>query len=269
MSIATRSVVPVALSLMVAAGTIAMPATANELPDLGGRTITVGSDTAYPPFEFVDESGTIVGFDVDLLDAICEELNCTARFVTTGFDGIFAALRAGEFDAVASAVTITTERDRVVDFSRPYLNAGQIVTVAKDSDILGPADLFGKVVGVQLGTTGDLEAGTFTGEANVRRYQTIDLAMAALAQGDLEAVVADAPTSATIVAAQFTDRLMLVGAPFTTEYYGIAIQESTPELTEAFDLAIAELIETGKLIDIAQKWNIPAGSVAELPERAF
>ena len=236
-----------------------------QVADLDGAEISVGSDTAYPPFEFVDEAGEIVGFDVDLLEAICERANCTSTFVTAGFDGIFAALSAGEYDAVASAVTITEERAAVVDFTRPYLNAGQVVTVPVNSDIGGAEDLDGLTVGVQLGTTGDLEASNYTSETNIQRYQTIDLAMAALAQGDIDAVIADAPTSADIVSKEFTESLTLVGTPFTTEYYGIAVQKQTPEITSAFNAAIAELAEDGTLAEIAENWGIPVGAVTDLP----
>lgn len=237
-----------------------------DLPDLGGQALTIGSDTAYPPFEFVNEENEIVGFDVDLFDAICEQVNCTATFQTAGFDGIFAALAAGEYDAVASAVTITEERSRVVDFSRPYLNAGQVVTVAVDSDIDGVEALEDKTIGVQLGTTGDLEASNYTSDANVKRYQTIDLAMAALAQGDLDGVIADAPTSADMIAQEFEDELMIVGEPFTTEFYGLAVQQSTPEVTEAINAGIAALIEDGTLAELAEKWGLPSSAVENLPD---
>ncbi|MDQ7029868.1 MAG: transporter substrate-binding domain-containing protein [Ardenticatenia bacterium] len=238
-----------------------------ELPDLGGREITIGSDTAYPPFEFVDENGNIVGFDVDMMDAVCELVNCQPQFVTTAFDGIFAALAAGEFDAVVSAVTITAERAEIVDFTRPYLNAGQIVTVRSDTtDINGPEDLADKIVGVQLGTTGDIAASDYTAEENIRRYQTIDVAMAALAQGDIDAVIADAPTSADIVEKQFKGQLKLVGEPFTEEYYGIAVRKETPELTEAFNAALEVLIQNGTLQELANTWGLPESSVQNLPE---
>ena len=85
--------------------------------DLGGRVVTVGSDTTYPPFEFVAEDGTITGFDVELVNAICERVNCVAEFQSTAWDGIFAALAAGEFDMVASGVSITPERAQIVEFS--------------------------------------------------------------------------------------------------------------------------------------------------------
>lgn len=242
-----------------------LPLQAQDLPDLEGQELIIGSDTAYPPFEFVNEDNEIVGFDVDLLAAICEQVNCSATFQTTGFDGIFAALAAGEFDAVASAVTITEERARVVDFTRPYINAGQIVTTTVGSDIEGPDDLSDKTVGVQLGTTGDIAASDYAEEDAIQRFQTIDLAMAALAQGDVDAVIADAPTSLDIVFKQFSDELELVGLPFTEELYGIAVQQETPEITEAFDAAIEALIENGELASLAEKWGIPSTFVEDLP----
>ncbi|HYN89268.1 MAG TPA: transporter substrate-binding domain-containing protein [Ardenticatenaceae bacterium] len=242
------------------------PAT-GEVPDLGGREIRIGSDTAYPPFESVDENNEIVGFDVDMMNAVCELANCQATFITAPFDGIFAALAAAEYDAVVSAVTITAERDEIVDFSRPYLNAGQIVTVRADTeDIAGPEDLQGRTVGVQLGTTGDIAASDYTDEENIQRFETIDLAMVSLAQGDIDAVIADAPTSGDIVAKQFEGELKLVGEPFTNEYYGIAVREDTPELKEAFDAALAQLSENGQLAEIAEQWGIPAAATQNLPE---
>lgn len=262
--------IPGLLSLLVSSltFTLALPplqAQEDDLPDLGGQELLIGSDTAYPPFEFVNEDNEIVGFDVDLLDLICEKVNCTATFQTTGFDGIFAALAAGEFDAVASAVTITPERAEVVDFTRPYLNAGQILTTAVGSDIAGPEDLEGNTVGVQLGTTGDIVASEYVAEGDIQRFQTIDLAMVALAQGDVDAVIADAPTSLDIVFKQFSDELELVGLPFTEEYYGLAVQKETPEITAAFNAAITALAEEGALAELAEKWGIPATFVEDLP----
>ena len=202
-----------------------------------------------------------------MMNEVCNLANCQPTFVTTSFDGIFAALAAGEFDAVVSAVTITEERDQVVDFTRPYLNAGQIVTVAADEqEITGPEDLEGMAVGVQLGTTGDIAASEYTSDDNIRRYQTIDLAMQALAQGDLDAVIADAPTSADIVSSQFPDQLKVVGEPFTEEYYGIAVPEDDDELQEAFSAAIEQLLADGTLTDLAEEWGVPPSATQNLPE---
>src|SRR5690554_2578181 len=95
--------------------------------DLGGRTLIMGSDTTYPPFETVDQDGNIVGFDIDVVNAICERINCVAQFQTTAWDGIFAALANGEFDMIASGITITEERARVVEFTDPYHEVNQAV----------------------------------------------------------------------------------------------------------------------------------------------
>ena len=96
--------------------------------DLGGKVLKVGSDTTYPPMETVDPAtGQIVGFDVDLVNAICAKINCKAEFVTTAWDGIFGALQQGSFDLVASGVSITDERKQTMDFTEPYLIVSQAV----------------------------------------------------------------------------------------------------------------------------------------------
>ena len=125
--------------------------------DLGGRELVVGSDTTYPPFEMVNEQGEIVGFDVDVVNAICERINCVARFQTTAWDGIFPALAQGEFDMVASGVSITPERDQIVDFTEPYLVVNQAITVRVEDAALTAEDFTAEgstlVLGAQLGTT--------------------------------------------------------------------------------------------------------------------
>ena len=117
----------------------------------------IGTNAEYPPFENVDEAGEIVGFDADLMAAIADAAGFEFEWVNTRWDGIFVALQSGEFDAVISAATITEERAEIVDFSDPYFNAGQMLAVrVGETEISGPADLAGKKVGVQLGTTGDI-----------------------------------------------------------------------------------------------------------------
>ena len=88
--------------------------------DLGGRVINIGSDTTYPPHEFI-EDGVVKGFDVDVVAEICKRINCQPNWITTAWDGIFGALADGQFDMVVSGVTITEERDKIVDFSEPYI----------------------------------------------------------------------------------------------------------------------------------------------------
>lgn len=217
--------------------------------------IKVGTNAEYQPFEFVDESGEIVGFDVDLVNAIAERAGFQVEWFNTKWDGIFVALANGEFNAVASAVTITDERKQTIDFSEPYFNAGQSIAVRADNTTLtGPDSLTeGVRVGVQLGTTGDIWL-TDNTQADVQRFDENPLAMQALAAGDLDAVVADAPTLADIIRANPELNLKLVGEPFTEELYGIGIRKGQEELKAQIDAALAAMREDGAYDEIYNKW---------------
>jgi len=219
----------------------------------GVTAVTVGTNAEYPPFESVDANGTIVGFDIDLLNAVGKAAGFTPQFVNTRWDGIFVALAAGEFDAVASAVTITDDRKQTMSFSEPYFNAGQMIAVKQGSLIAKPADLDGKKVGVQLGTTGDIWLSENT-KAEVVRYDEITLAFQALANGDIEAIVNDAPTSADIIKANPEWGVVLVGQPFTDEFYGIAVRTERADVLKAINDGLAKVRASGEYDQIYQKW---------------
>ena len=217
------------------------------LPDLGGRTVVIGTDATYPPFESVDTAtNQIVGFDVDLMNEIAKLINIKPEFKNADFKTIFTALQAKEFDAVMSAATITEERRQIVAFSNPYIDVGQlIVTTAGNEKVKGVADLAsGMTVGVQTGTTGEEAART---EAKVpddmlKRYDTIDLAFADLANNSIDAVIADGPTVGNYTSQpQYSGKLAIVGEPFTTESYGIAVNQSDTELLNAINAALAQI----------------------------
>ncbi|MCL6553700.1 MAG: basic amino acid ABC transporter substrate-binding protein [Firmicutes bacterium] len=235
----------------------ASPAAA--LPDLGGRELKIGSDTTYPPFEFVDENKNIVGFDPDLLAEICRRVNCKATFVTTAWDGIFVALSQGQFDAVASGVTITEERRKTVDFSEPYLTYGQVVLVRQDeASITGVDALVGKTVAVQTGTTNDEKASALQKEGKVgtvRRYETFALAVQALVNRDVDAVIIDSYAADGFIALH-ANRLKKVGEPFTSEALGIAIKKGDAALKDAFDAALTQMKADGTLERLYQKWFV-------------
>ncbi|MEA3376215.1 MAG: basic amino acid ABC transporter substrate-binding protein [Chloroflexota bacterium] len=219
-----------------------------EPVDLG--LITIGTNAEYPPFEYVDDEGNITGFDIDLMTAIAGEAGFEFEFVNTRWDGIFVALASGEFDAVISAATITEEREEMVDFSDPYFNAGQMIAVrADETEIEGPEDLAGKRVGVQLGTTGDIWLTDET-EAEVVRYDENTLAFQALANGDVDAAVADGPTAADIIRANPEMNLTLVEGVYTEEQYGVAVNPDRQDLLEAINAGLAAVKESGKYDEI-------------------
>jgi len=217
--------------------------------------VKIGTNAEYQPFEFVDANNQIVGFDVDLLNALAEEANLELEWVNTKWDGIFVALANGEFDAVASAVTITDERKQTVDFTDPYFNAGQILAVLNDNTTIKTIEdvAEGTKIGVQLGTTGDIFV-TDNTKAQVERFDELPMALQALANKDVEAVVADAPTLADFVKANPELNAMLVGEPFTDELYGVAVNKGKPEILEALNTALATVKANGKYDEIYNKW---------------
>ncbi len=221
--------------------------------DLG--IVSIGTNAEYPPFEFVDEDSNVTGFDVDLMNAIAADQGFELNWVNTRWDGIFVALQSGEFDAVASAATITDEREEIIDFSNPYFNAGQTIAVKEDrtDEISTLDDLAGLRVGVQSGTTGDLAASEVSG-VEVVRYDEITLAFQALDSGDVDAVVNDGPVSAEIISSNPEMGVVLVGDPFTDEFYGIAVNPDRPELLDAVNAGLANLIQSGTYEEIYLNW---------------
>ncbi|MCG8452087.1 MAG: basic amino acid ABC transporter substrate-binding protein [Spirochaetales bacterium] len=214
------------------------------------------SDATWPPMEFVDENGDIVGFDMDLLAAIAKEAEFEYEVRNTGWDGIFAGLANGSYDAVISSVTITDERKAAMDFSKPYVNAGQILVVPADyegSEVL--SDFAGKTVGSQQGTTGDFVIEDAEGVIR-KAYDEVGLAIEDLANGNLDAVVCDSITAVDYVVGNeaYAGKLKIVGQPFTTEEFGIAVQKGNDELLELINVGLAAIIADGTRGKITEKW---------------
>ena len=241
-----------------AAEATAAPAGEAAAPAADMLVVRAGTNAEYQPFEFVDENGEIVGFDIDILNAIGATAGFTVEWTNTKWDGIFVALANGEFDVVASAVTITDERKLTIDFSDPYFNAGQaIATSADNTTITGPDSLTADVkVGVQLGTTGDIWL-TENTDADVQRFDENPLAMQALASGDIDAVVGDSPTLADIIAQNPELNLKIVGEPFTDEFYGIAIQKGMTDLQAMINQGLADIKADGTYDAIYAKYFAP------------
>ena len=120
-------------------------------PDLGGRTVTVAVENAYPPFNYLDEEGNTIGWDYDVLNRICEVVNCVPEFVQTSWDGMILAVSNGEFDMAADGITITAERSQIVDYSFGYISLVQRMLVRIDEDRFTTGDEFAAMEDLDIG----------------------------------------------------------------------------------------------------------------------
>ncbi|GAH30792.1 unnamed protein product, partial [marine sediment metagenome] len=170
-------------------------------------------------------------------------------------DGIFPALIAHKFDVVISAVTITEDRDKEMDFSDPYLNSDQSIATKEDSGIKAKADLKDKILGVQIGTTGELTAKEIDeeiGVAEIKTYDDILMVFEDLKAGRIDAIINDIPTSAYIV--KDNPELVIVEKIITNEKYGIVFAPDTPELLKAVNKVLKDMTEDGTYDQIYSKW---------------
>lgn len=223
--------------------------------DLGGKVLKVGSDTTYPPMETVDPAtGQIVGFDVDVMNAICGKINCKAEFVTTAWDGIFAALQQGEFDVVASGVSITDERKQSMDFSDPYLVVSQaiMVRVADEGMTLEDIKSKGLKLGSQTATTNAALAEELVGRDNVALYDTFAGAIVALKNGDVAGVIIDG-TSAAAYEKEFAGELIVGIKGLKSDPLGLVFKKGD-ENVAAFNEGLKAIKDDGTLDALIAKY---------------
>jgi ABC-type amino acid transport substrate-binding protein len=213
-------------------------------------TLIVGSDIPFIPFEQGDPP-EYEGFDIDLINAIAERMELDTRIVDAPFDVILQG-GEGRFDLSIAATTIKPARENRVDFSDPYFLAGQSLLVRGDSDIASIEDLTAEtVVGAQDGTTGETYAEQ-NSDAEVRPFPEIDDAYNAVANGQVDAVINDLPS--TTAAVDENPDLEVVEEFATGELYGIIFPEDADALREAVNEALAEVKEDGTLDEIYQEW---------------
>lgn len=216
------------------------------------RELVIGTDATYPPFESV-QGDRFVGFDIELGEAIAAELGAKVRWVNTAFDGIFPALMGKKFDLVMSSVTITEERKQQYAFSEPYYTAGQIIAVRQsETGIQSLDDLKGQEAGIQINTTAE-QALKKRPDVRIRRYDTVDQALLDLSNGNIKAVVGDAPTLRYMIKRGFPT-LTTVGDLLTEEHYGIVLRPQDRDLQAAVNAALARLHTSGKFAQLESRW---------------
>lgn len=228
-------------------------ASAGEMP-----TYIVGTEAQFPPFEIVDSSGNVVGFDVDLLNAIAEDQGFKVEYLDQDFAGLIPALQTGNIDMIASGMTITEDREEEVDFSEPYITAGLALAVTTDNEeIQSVDDLKGKTVAVQTGSTGFMkaeelkEAGVI---AEIKDFPHVNEAIEELKIGGADVMINDLPVTEAFIAAQ-PGVIKIVGEPLNSESYGFAVRTGNTELLQKINTGLENVKASGKYDELLT--NLP------------
>ncbi|MCX7884987.1 MAG: amino acid ABC transporter substrate-binding protein [Caloramator sp.] len=215
--------------------------------------IIIGLDDAYPPMEYRDDNNNLVGFDIDFGNAIGKKLGLKTEWVTTAFDGILPALQAKKFNMIISGLSITDKRKKEIAFSQPYISGGPIIITLKDKVSGNGVDsIKGKVVGVQLGSTGEFAAEKTNAPKEIKKYDKITEAFMDLNAGRIDAIVADDQVGRYYMGLE-DGKYVSVGK-LAEEPFGIGFRKEDTKLLEAVQKAVDELKEEGTLSKISLKW---------------
>lgn len=223
--------------------------------------LRIGTEGAYPPFNNLTADGQLVGFDIDIAKALCEEMKVECEFITQDWDGIIPALQANRFDAIIASMSITEERLKQVDFTNKYYNTPPAIVAPKDTDIAGvsPEDLAGKTIGVQGSTThSNYSEATYT-DSDVKLYPTADEYKLDLINGRIDAANDDVTVLEEWLATEEGACCKIVGTITPVEDIhgpgaGIAIRKGEDELRERFNAAIDAIRANGKYKEINDKY---------------
>lgn len=220
-------------------------------------TIRIATEGAYAPFNFIDSSGQPGGFDVEIANALCEQMQATCEIVTQDWDGIIPGLRARRYDAIIASMSITEERERVVAFTEPYYSNVLAFVGPKGTEMPTDADsLKGKTLGAQRATiAGQYLEDTLGSVVNVRLYDTQDNAYLDLASGRLDGMVSDKFPAYDWLTSEAGGAFEFKGEDIDIDdKIGIAVRQNDTELKERFNAAIQAIVENGTYAEINAKY---------------
>ena len=219
------------------------------------RTLVVGSSATYPPFAYENPQKQIVGFDVDVINAVAQKSGLKVRVINTPWTGIFASLNNGDIDIIVSGVTINDKRKQSYWFTPPYFEARQLMAVPAGSTVKTLKDLNGKKVGVVIGSAGDDIASAAFGKtsANIRRFESTPVMIQELAGAGLDAAIGDNGVIAYRVQEQ--PKLKTVEDPaFPKEYFGIVVKQGNKALLDRLNAGLAGIRADGTYATLYRKW---------------
>jgi len=228
----------------------------NGLPDLGGCEFTFAVENAYLPYNYIDAAdGVAKGWDYDVFNYLGEQMNFTPVYVAAAWDGMIQAVADGQYMIAGDGISITDERDKIVDFSDSYIAVEQRILVSVDNtNINSASDIVNGdfVVATQKGTTNYELAVKLFGEEKVEAYDQFDFAIAAVISGDADATIIDETAGLGYMGAN-EDKVKLVGEGLQTDPLGFAFPEGSP-LVDVINQGIALMKENGKLQEINDKF---------------
>ena len=225
------------------------PTVTSGIPD----PLRIGTEGAYPPFNGLDANGNLIGFDVDIAMALCEEMKANCELIAQDWDGIIPALVANKYDAIIASMSITDERKQTIDFTNKYYS-NYLAIIGAKGKVSGPEDLSGKAVGAQRSTLASQWAeDNLTGQADVKLYDTQTAAYADLSAGRLDAMVSDIYPAMDWL--KDNPGYELAGDKIDIkDQIGIGIRQGEGELKTAFNKAIEAIRANGKYAEINAKY---------------
>ena len=223
-----------------------------ELSTVEPGKLIMSTNAAFPPYEMTTDSGEFEGIDIETAQAIADKLGLELQIDDMDFDAALLAVQQGKADMVMAGVTVTDERQNVMDFTDSYATGIQSIIVKEDSDIASVDDLAGKKIGTQRGTTGYLYCSDDFGDENVVAYDNGLTAVQMLNNGQVDCVVIDNAPAKEFIAAN--PGLKLLDSAYVEESYAIGVGKGNTELKDAINTALEELKADGTLQAIVDKY---------------
>lgn len=252
-----------ALAALAALTLTLAPAFAQDLPDLEGREVVVVTENAYPPLQFLDKSGTPIGWEYDAMVEIAKRLNMTVSYQNTSWDAMIPAVSEGQYDLGMTGITIKDERKEQVDFSEPYMRSEMLMIVRGDETRFTDAASFAAMpellVSAQPGTS-PFYAAVYNildgNEENPRiiKFETFGAGLEALKTGDVDLTLSDSTAANGYVGAS-NGGLKIIGEPLASEDFGFIFPKGS-DLVAPINAAIASMKADGTLDALNQKWFV-------------